>query len=267
VLDQTKCHEPAVEKALQALHSAGRISHVRLAEASIPAAMNEGLARARTDLVLYVDDDVAAEPNLVEAHISAHRATGAGLVAGRVIQPWEEGVDFTGDTRFHFASTRPAWVEEFVGCNFSVDRKLALEIGGFDENFVNVAYNYEAEFAYRHLRSGRRIHFEPAAVIHHLKIKSGGTRTFGEHLRTARPDHSVGAYYYIFRTSLGWKSLGAVAGRAVRSVRTRHHFKRPWWIPFTLVGELRGLIWAVALALRGPRLINPDDARLDAKPR
>ena len=79
-----------------------------------------------------------------------------------------------------------------MGGNFSLSRIAALEIGGFDENFVRVAYRFEAEFAYRWRRSGRCIRYEAAGLIHRLKIGSGGTRTFGDHLTTLRPDHSWG---------------------------------------------------------------------------
>ena len=41
-----------------------------------------------------------------------------------------------------------------MGGNFSVRRDIALRLGGFDEQFVRVAYNFEAEFAHR-LRRAR----------------------------------------------------------------------------------------------------------------
>jgi hypothetical protein len=65
----------------------------------------------------------------------------------------------------------------------------------------------------------------------------------------------VGAFYRIFRTDPLAAVPLRVAGRIARSVRTRHHLSRPWWIPVTLVAESLGLIWAVGLALRGPRLL------------
>ncbi|MEZ5855409.1 MAG: glycosyltransferase [Hyphomicrobiaceae bacterium] len=269
VLDQTVRHDAKTEQELHALAEQGRIRHIRLQAPSIPVAMNVGLARAEADLVLFLDDDVVVEPDLISAHIAAHRTQDANLVAGRVIQPWQEGVDYSTAPSFHFATTRPAWIDQFMGGNFSVDRKTAISLGGFDENFVRVAYNFEAEFAYRYRCSGRRIYFEPAATIHHLKIPSGGTRTFGEHLRTSRPDHAVGAYYYVLRTWSGWRSLRALMRRPIGAIATRHHIRRPWWVPMTLLAEFRGLMWAIGLAARGPKHINPEvcNAQADAGPR
>jgi GT2 family glycosyltransferase len=263
VLDQTFEHTDAVTQSLQEMDVAGAIRWLRLSDPSITRAMNCGLVEARHDIVLFLDDDIVPEPGLIEAHLDAHLETGAALVAGRVIQPWQEAVDFSTDENFHFASTRPAWVTEFMGGNFSLRRDVALRLGGFDEHFVGVAYNFEAEFAHRLRQAGHKIYFAPKAIIHHLKAPSGGTRVFGEHLTTMRPDHAVGAYYFMLRTWCGWRSLRSFLWRPLRAIATRHHLRRPWWVPLTLIGELRGMALAISLAARGPNLIDAPSSRVD----
>ena len=261
VLDQTSAHASDVETMLREWDAAGEIRWVRLREPSIPRAMNQGLLVASHDIVLFLDDDIRPEPGLLRAHLAAHRDTAATLVAGRVVQPWQAGVDFSINTGFHFASLLPAWITEFMGGNFSIRRQAALDLGGFDENFVRVAYRFEAEFAYRLQRAGHRIYFEPAACLYHLKVATGGTRNFGEHLTTIKPDHAVGAYYYCLRTWSSWPSLGRFLATAARSVATRHHLRRPWWIPVTLVAQLLGMGWALGLYLSGPRYLRLPTAR------
>jgi GT2 family glycosyltransferase len=255
VLDQTPTHAAQTASALRGWDAAGDIRWLRLPRPSIPAAMNRGLLSASHNIVLFLDDDVRLEPGSLIAHLAAHRDSGAALIAGRVIQPWQEGVDCSADPAFHFASVHPAWIREFMGGNFSIRRDIAREIGGFDENFVKVAYRFEAEFAYRLGRAGHRIYFEPAACLHHLKVSVGGTRSFGEHLTTFMPHHAVGAYYYSLRTWGGWQSLGVFLAGIPRSVATRHHLRKPWWIPVTLVAQLLGMVWALGLYLRGPRYL------------
>ncbi len=255
VIDQTEQHLPETQARLTSLHEAGAIRWIAQQPPSIPTAMNRGLREASGDLVLFLDDDIAAEPDLVAAHLAAHAAHLACIIAGRVIQPWEETEDFSAVEGFRFGGIRPAWIPDFMGGNFSVSRTQALVLGGFDENFVRVAYRFEAEFAHRFRASGSRIRFEPAACIHHLRVVSGGTRSYGEHLVTIRPDHSVGAYYFALRTQTGVQRLDAFARRFFRSVATRHHLRRPWWIPATLLAELRGMIWAIRLNSTGPRLL------------
>src|SRR5262249_46699626 len=156
----------------------------------------------------------------------------------------------------HFASMEAGWIREFMGGNFAVRREIAWELGGFDEPFVSVAYNFEAEFAYRLREAGHQIFYEPAACIHHLKAIEGGTRTFGDHLRSFKPNHAVGAYYYILRTWSGWQSVVQCLRRPLQAVATRHHLYRPWWIPATLLAEFSGMGWALVLAAQGPRYLN-----------
>lgn len=252
VLDQTERHEAETDGRLTELHDAGRIRWLRLATPSIPQAMNRGLLDARQDIVLFVDDDIRPEPELLTAHLAAHEEYGDVLVAGRVIQPWEEDGGFASLGHSSFAGLESAFVNDFIGCNFSVRRSTALALGGFDENFVRVAYRFEAEFAHRFRTSGRRIYFAPQACLHHLKDSGGGTRTFGEHLTTWKPDHAVGAYYYCLRTG----AVGELVKRPFRSVATHHHLRHPWWIPLTLLAELRGMVWALRLFVAGPRWVN-----------
>jgi GT2 family glycosyltransferase len=258
VLDQTQRHRTEIHRKLERLDASGQIRWIRLPFPSITCSMNRGLAEARQEIVLFLDDDIRPEPGLIGAHAAAHESTGAALVAGRVIQPWQECLDFSRHHSFSFAGLESSWITEFMGGNFSLVRKVAIDLGGFDENFVKVAYRFEAEFADRLRRSGHRLYFEPEACIHHLKSTEGGTRSYGEHLTTAKPDHSVGAYYYTLRSWMGWRSLLVFASLAPRAIATRHHLRRPWWIPITLLAHSRGMFWALRLYSRGPRYLRTD---------
>ncbi|MEK6302302.1 MAG: glycosyltransferase [Acidobacteriota bacterium] len=255
VVDQTPEHEPETQRALAELEAEKRIRWIRLSPPSITHAMNVGLKQAGNDVVLFVDDDIVPGRDLIAAHANAH-SEGHNIVAGQVLQPGEEPVSEDVDgAQLRFCSSRRQHISEFIGCNFSVKRKLAIELGGFDENFVHVAYRFEAEFAARALAAGEKILFEPEASIRHLKAGSGGTRSYGDHLKTIRPSHSVGAYYYLLRSRETPNRLLKLVARPMRAIRTRHHLFHPWWIPPTLVAEAAGFFWAVGLVLRGPRLI------------
>ena len=255
IVDQTPHHEPYTTQMLAGFASQGRIRWLRSSEPSIPQAMNRGLLEARNDVVLFVDDDVRPEANLISAHLATHRRQPNAVVAGRVIQPWQEAVDFKHDPDNLFAGIRARLVDEFIGCNFSVRRSAALDVGGFDENFVKVAYRFEAEFSHRFSRAGNPILFEPEACLHHLKSYEGGTRAHGQLLTTTTPNHAVGKYYFALRTMPWFLSVREMLWQPIRSVVTRHHLRRPWWIPLSFVAELRGLAWALRLHLRGPALV------------
>jgi glycosyltransferase involved in cell wall biosynthesis len=255
VVDQTPEHEPATQRKLAELEGEKRIRWIRLSHASITHAMNVGLKQAGNDVVLFVDDDIVPGAELVAAHARDH-ARGHNIVAGQVLQPGETPVgEEQCDQGLTFRSNRAQFVTELMGGNFSIKRKLALELGGFDENFVHVAYRFEAEFAARAVAVGEKIWFEPEASIRHLRAVSGGTRSYGDHLKTIKPSHSVGAYYYLLRSKETPDRLLKILARPIRAIRTKHHLSHPWWIPPTLVAEAAGFFWAVALVVRGPRLI------------
>jgi GT2 family glycosyltransferase len=255
VIDQTEQHDPATGERLQQLQAEQAIRWIQQQPPSITAAMNCGLLEARCDVVLFVDDDIVPEALLLLVHRKAHATHSKTVVAGRVIQPWDVVVGSSNRTDSIFTGVEPAWIDEFMGGNFSVRRDQALELGGFDENFVQVAYRYEAEFANRFRAAGGRIRFEPLACLHHLHAAGGGTRSYGEHLTTMKPAHAVGAYYFSLRTQSRGRWLRECLTRPLRAIATRHHLREPWWIPVTLFSELRGMWWAIRLHYAGPRLI------------
>jgi GT2 family glycosyltransferase len=255
VIDQTEAHESVTADRLGTLSVAGAIRWVQLQRPSITAAMNRGLLEARADVIVFLDDDIRPDVALLAAHRLAHAQRSKILVAGKVIQPWEEDASWRDRKHSKLSADEPARVDEFMGGNFSIRRQLALELGGFDENFVHVAYRFEAEFAHRFRAAGGHIYFEPRACLHHLREPSGGTRSYGEHLTTARPSHAVGDYYFALRTRTAGGRVGRFLARPVRAIATRHHLRRPWWIPVTLCAEARGMWWALRLQRQGPRLI------------
>ena len=257
VMDQSETRDAASSEQLQRMADAGDIRWMRLPVPSIPQAMNKGLLLATQPHVLFLDDDIIPEEGLAAAHALAHREHADIIAAGRVIQPWQEGLEPPPGDPFSFFGVTPRWISEFMGGNFSLSRELAIRLGGFDENFVRVAYRFEAEFAHRFLSDGHRIRFTPTACIHHLKVAAGGTRMYGEHLKSWRPDHAVGAYYFGLRTG----SPGEFVSRPLRSVTTRYHLSHPWQIPGTLFGEFSAMVWAMILYLKGPKHVAREPIR------
>jgi glycosyltransferase involved in cell wall biosynthesis len=259
IVDQTVDVPRALAEELARLDAEGTIRWLRLPKPSIPVAMNTGLLAARGEVVLFLDDDIELDASLVPAHIAAQQS--GALVAGQVLQPGEFPVRLRPGQTFVFCSDTSRWISEFMGGNFSVTRAKALALGGFDENFVGAAYRFEAEFAHRFVAKHGKILFSPEASIRHLQLSTGGTRAHGHHLRTTRSAHSVGAYYYLMRVRpRHWRRK--VLWRPLRAVRTRHHLRHPWWIPLTLLAELRGFFRAIGLLARGPKLVKRDHASL-----
>lgn len=256
IVDQTPKHTSLISQKLSQYEKIGKIRWIRLPKPSIPYAMNIGLKLSRYKIVLFLDDDIIPNNNLIDAHIKAHSNKRHNIVAGRVIQVNKAISENNQKSAFAFSSKRQQFVSEVMGGNFSVKRELAIDLGGFDENFIDVAYRFEAEFCERVLKSGEKIFYEPAASIGHLKTYSGGTRSFGHHLTTLKHSHSVGAYYYLLRSKMNHNRLFKIFGRPLRAIKSRFHLKHPWWIPVTLISELKGLFLAVKLKSNGPKYID-----------
>jgi GT2 family glycosyltransferase len=255
IIDQTKRHNALTANKLTQLEKSEKIRRIILPYPSIPRAMNIGLKLARYEIVLFLDDDIIPCNKLVDTHIKTHIDKKQNIVAGQVLQIGEKIFKDNQKSVFHFSSNQHQFVSEVMGGNFSIKRELAIDLGGFDENFIDVAYRFEAEFCERALKSGEKIFYEPAASIRHLKINSGGTRSFGNHLTTLKPSHSVGAYYYLLCSEGNLSRSCKIFFRPFHAVISRFHLKHPWWIPITLISELRGFFMAVKLKLNGPKYI------------
>ncbi len=267
VIDQTADHLPETQAALSQWAEHHQIRWLRLPEPQLTHAMNLGLLEAKGEVVLYVDDDIRPQPNLLQNHLAVYdRKPEVWAVVGQVIQPGEQPEALSYQPKgnflfrymdFPFRSTIPGYIENAMAGNLSVRRSRALELGGFDEQFIPpVAARFESEFAKRLVRAGGRIWFEPSASIHHLAAPSGGIRSRGSHLSSALPIFGIGDYYFALRQGRGWERFWYILRKPFREVRTRFHLHHPWWIPPKLLGEVRAFIGALRLYRAGPKLLD-----------
>jgi GT2 family glycosyltransferase len=252
VVDQTAASTPELAR----WHNQGAIRWVRLSQPSIPHAMNTALLTATTPLLLFLDDDIEPSPGIVTAHVEAHRDPAVWAVVGQILEQGESPAHHAeprDDLDFRFNHDTGRFVTNVMAGNLSVKREQAVGMGGFDVNFIGVAYRFETDFARRLVAAGGRIWFEPRATLRHLKLATGGLRTYGDHLTSASPMHSVGDYYFAIA---GREPLLAYVLRRLRkNVMTRFHATHPWTIPAKLTGELRGLALARRLARTGRKLL------------
>ncbi len=264
VLDQTPIHEPETTAALNKWNG-DQINWIRLPQPSIPMAMNKALELAANQIVLFLDDDIVPAPGLVATHAASFKDPSIWAVVGQVLQPGQDVCNINYHSNksgiraymdFPFNSSTSAFVQNIMAGNLSVLRKRALDIGGFDENFVGVAYRFETEFAKRITRHGGKILYEPKASIRHLRVEHGGTRSRGTHMTSASPRHGVGDYYFALRQGLKPETIAYIFRRPFREVRTKFHLRHPWWIPIKLVGEFCAFFHAILLLLRGPRYMH-----------
>ena len=139
-------------------------------------ARNRGAAAARGEILLFLDDDMDADPRLLSEHDRTHRR-GAQVVLGHIAMHSESVATAFSDRLAKYLETltsrlaapgeSPSY-EDFCSGQMSVRRDLFEAFGGFDEHFTRGgAYgNEDLEFGYRVISAGTRIAFNPDAITH-----------------------------------------------------------------------------------------------------
>jgi glycosyltransferase involved in cell wall biosynthesis len=143
------------------------------------AACNAGLAVARGDVVILLDDDMQAVPEFIERHRAHHLDSTRRCVMGGVPVRLDERSPLAARhvaARFKAHSdtiARPGHVfvpRDFYSGNASVRADVLREVGRFDESF-GVYGNEDVELGVRLRRAGVELHFDPAAMAHQASEK------------------------------------------------------------------------------------------------
>ncbi|MGV8125496.1 MAG: glycosyltransferase [Candidatus Xenobiia bacterium LiM19] len=127
------------------------------------SARNCGINEARGEVVLFTDDDILAPPQYLKEHFLYHRIYSRTIVRGPIINVSEYA--FPENRRAGIADYSQAF---FCTCNVSVNRKELLDIGGFDESFVEYGYE-DNEVGWRLRQHGLKAHFNMNAIVYHYK--------------------------------------------------------------------------------------------------
>ena len=142
------------------------------------ATRNTGIRLTNSDLILFVDDDVRAEPALVEAHLDCQGNNPNTSVIGAVNMPWGDTSDpflkYLRDHRIlnpYTPSKGPIDFSYYHTCNVSTPTQMLLDVGCFNENFKMYGME-DIELGYRLERAGCRMAFAPDARAVHYRFPS-----------------------------------------------------------------------------------------------
>ena len=198
------------------------------------AARNRGIELAKGELILFIDDDVIAAPDLVEQHLRSHRSGRPGLVViGPMLTPdgvrlnpwiqWEQRMLYKQYSAMAHGIFDPTFRQFYTG-NASVERSALMEVGGFDVRYRRAE---DVELGHRLARVGCMFSFNHEAITWHH-----ANRTFESWLSNA---HDYGTYDVLLARGSGcgerlrlvsdefarrnpltqWTARVAVANRAV----------------------------------------------------
>ena len=138
------------------------------------ATRNAGVRATTADIVLFIDNDILAESDLIERHLEYHSQHTNAAVIGRVITPWNDRVDpflrylhHRGIYNPYTIASGPIDFSYYHTGNVSTPRVALLASGAFDEQFM--IYGMEdIELGYRLEKLGcRMVNGERAGGVHH----------------------------------------------------------------------------------------------------
>ncbi len=138
------------------------------------ATRNAGVRTATADIVLFIDNDILAEPDLVERHLEYHSQRSNAAVIGRVITPWNDRVDpflrylhHRGIYNPYTIASGPIDFSYYHTGNVSTPRVALLAAGTFNEEF-RIYGMEDIELGYRLEKLGSRmVNGEQARAVHH----------------------------------------------------------------------------------------------------
>jgi GT2 family glycosyltransferase len=169
--------QPAMEALVRACAPAFALRYCEQEASGAAAARNRGARLANAPLVLFLDDDMEPAPQLLAAHLAAHRDAPDSAVLGCFPIParadacafaraakqwWDDGFVRRSAPEHRFEA------RDLCSGNVSLPRALFAAVGGFDERFEPGTAGEDTELGVRLLAHGARFRFAADAVsLHH----------------------------------------------------------------------------------------------------
>lgn len=167
--------------ALRAL----RVDRLRVIEQpnrGAAAARNAGAAASTGEILLFLDDDMEAAPDLLGVHDAEHRR-GADVVLGhlplhtasRPTVVSRAVADWVADRRDRLAAGGALELHDLLTGQLSIARDVFEAVGGFDLDFTHDGSfgGEDLDFGHRLRRAGRAIVFAPDAISHQRYVVTG----------------------------------------------------------------------------------------------
>ncbi len=265
VVDQTLEHEEATRRFLKMAHQKGNIRWIHQGPPSLTAARNRAIAETKSDILIFIDDDVILPKNFVAKHLHNYKNEKTQSVAGGVIQEnkpiyppaprggWPRVLDY------HYFSVynqkRTEGVATFMGCNHSVRTSVLKRLGGYDTHYIGSAFREDTDMAVRIWKNGGLIIFDPEARLTHLAAPSGGCRINSAPKSNPEWWVSFNRHYFSFRhlflTREFWWLILFKDFR--QSVLRKANLLKPWRLPKAFLSYVYSIYRAAIMTIRKNR--------------
>lgn len=152
----------------------------------LPEARNFGVQHTQYAYILFLDDDIECDCNLLKEHYKFLSQPDIAVVAGGITEKYKNNPKSKNVGKFHFYTATPErgfhinhkeYVDHGGGGNYSIKKDIFLEVGGVDEylNYGAALYE-ETEICLRVKELGYKVFFNYDAHVWHLAADTGGCR-------------------------------------------------------------------------------------------
>ena len=140
----------------------------------LSSARNVGMAKAKGEIIAYIDDDAYPDSHWLHYLAYAYINTNHGAMGGPNIIPPEDGsiafcIANAPGGPVHVLKTDEI-AEHVPGCNLSVRRDVLMKIGGFDPMYR--AAGDDVDVCWRIQEAGYTIGYHPSALVWHHRRNS-----------------------------------------------------------------------------------------------
>ena len=181
------CSPEPAESALQMVTG---IRHIRNAEnLGFLKNCNKAVASAQGEFVVLLNNDVIVTPGWLDALTNTYdQRPDVGMVGAKLIYPdgrlqeaggilWRDGSAWNWGRNQDASRPEYNYLREVDYCSGAVlllKRSFWNELGGFDERYAP-AYYEDTDLAFRVREAGKRVFYQPNAVVVHFEGQSSGT--------------------------------------------------------------------------------------------
>ena len=250
VVDQSRGDDVAAW--VSALGAEGLVArHLPSDETGIANATNRGLERVRTRFVAVTHDDCRVDPSWLRALLARLNEGREAIVTGRVLPAGNGAVPTIVTSPVPVVHRRPRVDgDDLFPPNMGFPRSVLERIGYFDEHPSLRTAGEDNDWAYRALRAGVHIVYDPTPVVSHVgwqpqsalrsiyrRYARGQGAFYGKHLRQGDMFIARRAARDIARC--GWLAMRGIFSRNPE-LRAMAH------------GDVTGLVPGLLAGLRNP---------------